>query len=273
MNPKNLLRSLALVCALTLLWNSIGDAAPTTFPSPKFNVVAFYNGTFDLAHINFVQEAIVWFPKMGHKYGFTFTATNNWELLNKDFLSNFQVVMFLDDHPHVYSQKAAFQHYMETGGAWMGFHACAYNEIPREWSWYFNTFLGCGAFRNNTWFPTKAVLKVDDPNHPAMTGLGDTFTSAISEWYSWKTDMTKNPDIDVLASVDPSCFPLGTDPNQSWYNGYYPILWTNRKFKMVYANFGHNAMNYKANIGKSSTFASDDQNKFIINSILWLGSR
>ena len=66
---------------------------------------------------------------------------------------------------------------------------------------------------------------------------------------------------------------MGTDPRQSWYKGYYPILWSNKKFKMIYANFGHNYMDYKANVGKSSTFSSPDQDKFIINSLVWLGSR
>jgi hypothetical protein len=277
--PKSAFHSitLTLLCGLALSFNSISIAAdnptPATNPAAKINVVAFYNGTFDLAHINFVHEANKWFPSMGDKYGFTYTADRNWNHLNKDFLSKYQVVMFLDDSPHFADQRAAFQQYMENGGGWMGFHVCAFTTKPSEWDWYFNTFLGCGAFRNNTWFPTTAILKVQDPSHPSMKGLPEKFTSAKSEWYSWTNDLAKNPDIDVLASVDPTSFPLGTDPKQSWYDGYYPILWTNKKFKMIYANFGHNAMDYKANIGKSSTFASDDQNRFIINSILWLGSR
>lgn len=271
------LLTLAPLCGLSFFWSSTSIAAdvpaPATVPAAKFNVVAFYNGTFDLAHINFVHEANARFPKMGDQNGFTYTATRNWGHLNKDFLANCQVVMFLDDSPHDPAQRAAFQQYMENGGGWMGFHVCAFTTNPKEWDWYFNTFLGSGAFRNNTWFPTTAILKVEDKDHPAMKGLSEKFTSAVSEWYSWTNDLTKNPDIDVLASVDPSSFPLGTDPKQSWYEGYYPILWTNKKFKMIYANFGHNAMDYKANIGKSSTFASDAQNKFILNSILWLGSR
>ena len=162
---------------------------------------------------------------------------------------------------------------MEHGGGWMGFHVCAFTTKPAEWDWYFNQFLGSGAFKDNTWFPTTALLKVEDRDHPSMKEIPEKFTSAISEWYSWTNDLRQNPDIDILASVDPSCFPLGTDPNQSWYKGYYPILWSNKKYKMIYANFGHNAMDYQANMGKSSTFDSEDQNRFIVNSILWLGSR
>ena len=69
----------------------------------------------------------------------------------------------------------------------------------------------------------------------------------MSEWYSWQNDLRQNPDIQILASIDPSSFPVGTDPNQTWYSGYYPIMWTNKNYKMIYANFGHNAMNYETN--------------------------
>jgi hypothetical protein len=250
-----------------------GAPAPATDPALAIHILAFFNATHDLAHIHFVREANHEFPKMGEANGFTYTATKDWNNLNKEFLSRYQVVMFLDDSPHGTDQRAAFQDYMEHGGGWMGFHVCAFTTKPSEWDWYFNTFLGSSAFHNNTWFPTTATLKVEDKTHPAMKGLPEKFTSGVSEWYSWNNDLSKNPDIDVLASVDPSSFPLGTDPKQSWYKGNYPILWTNKKFKMIYANFGHNAMDYKADIGKSSTFASADQNKFILNSILWLGSR
>jgi hypothetical protein len=159
---------------------------------------------------------------------------------------------------------------MNNGGAWMGFHVSAFTTDPGSWSWYYNTFLGSGAFRTNTWGPTAVNLKVEDRAHPSTVRLPATFRSAVSEWYSWSNDLRQNPAIDILASVDPSSFPVGTDPNQSWYSGYYPILWTNRNYKMLYANFGHNGMNYSTNTRTSSTFASADQNRWIVDGILWL---
>ncbi len=252
---------------------SFGEDAPATAPAATFHVLAFYNANYDAAHINFVHEANPWFEKMAQQYGFSYDSTRDWQQLNKEKLANVQVVLFLDGAPHGSGERAAFQEYMEHGGGWMGFHVCAFTEKPSEWDWYFSTFLGSGKFHNNTWWPTTAVLKVEAGDHPAMKGLPERFTTAPSEWYSWENDLTKNPDITVLASIDPSSFPVGTDPRQSWYKGYYPILWSNNKFRMIYANFGHNYMDYKANVGKSSTFSSPDQDKFIINSLMWLGSR
>ncbi len=235
-----------------------------------FNVIAFYNGTYDPAHIAFVHEANPWFEQKATEYNFTYTATNDWSRLNATELAQYQVVMFLDDQPPQ-AQRAAFEEYMRHGGAWFGFHVCAFNENPASWDWYHNQLLGTGAFHNNTWGPTTAVLRVEDQTHPATMHLPASYTSAVSEWYSWDRDLRTNPDIRILASVDPVSFPLGTDPNQSWYSGYFPIMWTNRNYRMLYANFGHNAMNYPANVQTSSTFDSETQNRFIIDGLLWLG--
>ncbi|MDB5015116.1 MAG: Carbohydrate binding family 6, partial [Daejeonella sp.] len=240
--------------------------------SANFNVIAFYNGTWDAAHINFVKEAKEWFPQTALQYGFTFESTNDWTKLNETNLAKYQVVMFLDDMPPT-GQRAAFQKYMDTGGAWMGFHVCAFNTNPNDWNWYHNTFLGTGAFKTNTWGPTTATLRCEDRTHQSTLRLPETFTSAVSEWYGWNNDLRLNPDIKILCSIDPVSYPLGTDPNQSWTSGYYPIVWTNKNYKMLYANFGHNAMNYTTNVGLSSTFGSEIQNKFIIDGLLWLGGR
>lgn len=262
---KRVMQTLALF--LLLLTAAFHSQAQT----PRFKVIAFYNGTWDAAHISFVQEANRWFPTIAAQYNFSYEATNNWNNLNANFLSQYQVVLFLDDLPAGAAQRAAFQQYMQNGGAWMGFHVCAFTTSASGWSWYHNTFLGSGNFRNNTWGPTSATLKVEDRTHASTLRLPATFTSAVSEWYSWTNDLRNNSNIRILASVDPVSFPLGTDPNQSWTSGYYPIMWTNNNFKMLYANFGHNDMNYSNNTPKSSTFGSEIQNRFIIDGLLWLG--
>lgn len=248
-------------------------AAPPASAAPQadpFKVIAFYNGTWDAAHIDFVKEANEWFPRTGAQNGFTYTATTNWDLLANGGVNDYQVVLFLDDAPQSAAQRTGFERYVRAGGGWMGFHVSAFTTDAGSWPWYYNSFLGSGNFRSNTWGPTTAVLRTEDRTHPSTTGLPATFTSAVSEWYSWSNDLRTNPNIKILASVDPSSFPLGTDPNQSWYSGYYPILWTNTQYKMLYANFGHNAMNYETNTRLSSTFASATQNRFLIDGLKWL---
>lgn len=261
-----------LVLLATLLGLAVAPVHATARSADApFKVLALYNGTWDAAHINFVHEANEWFPQQAAQNGFTYTASNNWNLLADGGVDDYKVVLFLDDLPQTSAQRAGFERYMRAGGAWMGFHVAAFTTEAQSWPWYHHEFLGTGNFASNTWGPTTATLKVEDRAHPSTKALPATFTSSVSEWYSWSNDLRQNPDIKILASVDPSSFPLGTDPNQTWYSGYYPILWTNSKYKMLYANFGHNAMDYDTNTPLSSTFASETQNRFLLDGLKWLG--
>lgn len=248
-------------------------------PAPKFRAVAFYTGLHDPAHISFVREANLWFPRMAAAHNFAFEATTNWSQLNAAFLSHVQVVLFLDTRPEDPAGRAAFENYMEHGGAWMGFHFAAFaltpSEVPQNWDWYHRTFLGAGQYVSNTWRPTSAVLRVEDKDHPATRNLPATFKSAPNEWYRWKNDLRANPDIKVLLSINPSSFPLGTGPKpyEIWHSGDYPVVWTNKKYKMIYFNMGHNDINYehKTNKDLSLTFDNETQNKLILDALLWLG--
>ena len=260
----------ALVAAAALLAGATGAAVPAHAAATPFKVLAFYNGTYDAAHIDFDKEARDWFPKAGAQNGFTWEATTDWSRLSPSGLSGYQVVMFLDDAPPV-DRRAAFQQYMQNGGAWMGFHVSAWTDNASSWSWYYNTLLGSGNFATNTWGPTAETLRIEDRTHPTTANLPATIQSSVSEWYSWSNDLRQNPDIDILASIDSSSFPVGTDPNQQWRSGFYPLIWTNKNYKMLYANFGHNDMNYTTNTRLSSTFASAQQNQWLVQGLLWLG--
>jgi uncharacterized protein len=251
--------------------------------APKFKVIAFYTGKNDLAHISFVHEANKWFPKMAAQYNFTYDTTTNWSNLNSNFLSHYQVVFFLDTRPEVPAQREAFQSYMENGGAWMGFHFAGFaltpSDYPQNWDWYHEQFLGSGEYVSNTWRPTSAILRVEDRNFPATRRLPATFKSAPNEWYRWKNDLRKNPDIKILLSIDPASFPLGTGPKlyEIWHSGYYPVVWTNTKYKMIYLNMGHNDMDYEHkfdNTNRTLSYTFDDkiQDKLIIDGLLWLGA-
>ncbi len=90
--------------------------------------------------------------------------------------------------------------------------------------------------------------------------------------------MRKNPDIKILLSIDPASFPLGTGPKPSeiWHDGYYPVVWSNMRYRMIYVNMGHNDMDYEHKFDQTSrtlsfTFTNEIQNRLIIDSLLWLG--
>jgi len=92
-----------------------------------------------------------------------------------------------------------------------------------------------------------------------------------------QNDLRKNRDIDILLAIDSSSFPLGTGPKQHeiWHSGYYPVAWTNTKYRMIYDNMGHNDIDYINKTYKelSFQFANDIQNRFIIDALFWLAGK
>lgn len=216
---------------------------------------------------------------MAKEHHFVYDSTNVWDNLNPSFLKRYDVVLFLDTRPDATAQRVAFQAYMEHGGAWMGFHFAGFaltpSDFPQNWNWYHVDFLGAGEYRGNTWRPTAATLRVEDRKHPASKRLPETFTSSPNEWYSWRNDLRINPDIKILLSVDPASFPLGTGPkpHEIWHEGYYPVVWTNTKYRMVYFNMGHNDIDYEHGTNRelSTTFGNSTQDTLILDALLWLG--
>jgi hypothetical protein len=77
--------------------------------------------------------------------------------------------------------------------------------------------------------------------------------------------------------ADPASFPLGTGPkpHEIWHSGYYPVVWTHKRYRMLYLNMGHNDIDYqtKPPTDLSSTFESEIQNRLVFDSLLWLAGR
>ena len=276
---KSFLRQHASLLLAMFVLGTQSSPAQSTATKPKFKVIAFFTSRNDISHISFVKEAHVWFKGQSKKLNFQYDSTSNWDNMNTGFLKAYKVVIFLDTRPEKANQRNAFEHYMKNGGAFMGFHFSGFalnnSDFPQNWDWYHKEFLGADEYKSNTWRPVSAVLQIAETMHPTLKGLPKTFKSAPSEWYRWTGDLYSNKDIQILLSIHPGSFPLGTGPkpHEIWHEGNYPIAWTNKNYKMVYTNMGHNNMDYHAtDTTLSSSFSSEEQNRFIINSLEWLGS-
>jgi len=147
---------------------------------------------------------------------------------------------------------------MENGGAWLGFHAAAYNDKDTNWPWFLD-FLGGTVFDSNSWPPLPAHLIVDDPAHPVTRKIPSAFESPANEWYVWNPSSGLNKDVQVLVTIDPSNYPIGLKDVLT--SGDLPVVWTNTKYKMLYVNMGHG----------DKIFASPLQNDLIDNAVNWLG--
>jgi YVTN family beta-propeller protein len=224
----------------------------------SFKVLAFYSTKVEPDHVLFAEGALKFFSDLSAKNNFTFDSTSNWDDMNDFNLGKYQVVVWLNDEPSKAGQRRAFQEYIENGGAWLGFHVAAYNDIDSNWPWFVD-FLGGGVFHINSWPPLPAKLTVDDPSHPVTKHLPGSFVSPDNEWYIWKPSPRLNKAVRVLVTLDPSNYPIGFKDVLT--GGDLPVVWTNTKYKMLYMNMGHG----------DKIFRSLTQNKLIEDATLWLG--
>jgi type 1 glutamine amidotransferase len=242
--------SMALICGSAV---TFGQATP-------FHVLAFYSTDVEADHVAFAEQAIRFYSGIADRDHFSFTSTTRWGDLNPEALRKYQVVMWLNNSPSDPEQRAAFQSYMEHGGAWIGFHASGYNDKDTNWPW-FVSFLGGTVFYGNSWPPLPARLRVDDKSHPIAAHLAGSLESPANEWYSWQPSPRQNPDVKILLTLDPSNYPLGLKDTLT--GGDVPVVWTNTKFRMVYMNMGHG----------DKIFSDQTQNLMFEDAVLWLGDR
>jgi uncharacterized protein len=225
----------------------------------KFSVLALYSTDTERDHVDFAEQAVQFYGDLAKKDDFTFKASTNWDDLKAVTPSQYQVVLWFNDLPHTAEQRAAFEHYMEAGGAWIGYHAAGYNDRSTNWPWFVH-FLGV-VFYGNNWPPLPATLIVDGKQHPATHRLPATYLAPANEWYSWQPNPRANKDIQVLLTLSPANYPLGLKDTIT--SGDVPVAWTNTKYKMVYMNMGHG----------DKIFTSPTQNLMLEDTLLWLGGR
>src|SRR5215469_8387373 len=244
---------------LLLLCISIPFAASALLgQKSRFRALAFYSDNTEPDHVQFAKDALKFLTERAANEHFTLDATSKWEDLNDDRLKGYQLVIWLNESPSNAEQRRAFERYIEQGGAWLGFHAAAYNDRDTNWPWFVD-FLGGAVFFINSWPPLPARINVDDQADIVAAGIPHDFESPANEWYLWNPNPRVNPNVRILATLDPSNYPMGFKDVLT--GGDLPVVWTNTKYKMLYMNMGHG----------DKIFTSPVQNELINNAILWLG--
>lgn len=225
---------------------------------PRFRVLLYYSDDVEEAHRQFSHQAIAFFDKLTVGEGWILEADKT--LQGKGDLSQYDVIIMPDVHPGAPEERTLFEHYMEQGGGWLGFHGAGYNDLSTGWDW-FREFLGGVRFLCNTWPPQPALLEVETQEHDITRNLPDEFVCPSSEYYQWQPDPRSNPDIEILVSLSPKNFPMGL--KDVVFGGDFPVVWTNTRYRMVYINMGHG----------DECFTDATQNLLFINALRWLVSR
>jgi YVTN family beta-propeller protein len=226
--------------------------------SSRFRVLAFYSENTEPDHVDFAKDALKFLSQQAASEQFTLDTTTRWDDLNDERLKNCQLVIWLNESPSNAEQRRAFERYMEHGGAWLGFHAAAYNDKDTKWQWFVH-FLGGAVFDTNSWPPLPARLSIDTPAHPVTAKVPSNFESPPNEWYVWNPSSRLNKDVQVLVTLNASNYPIGLKDVLT--SGDLPVVWSNTKYKMLYMNMGHG----------DKIFTSPTQNQLIDNAVNWLG--
>jgi type 1 glutamine amidotransferase len=237
--------------------------ASATRPRPvkRFKVLAFYSTDVEPDHVEFARDDVRFYDRLAYETGaYSFDTTSDWNQMNDTVLKNYQVVLWLNEFPHNQAQRTAFEHFIEGGGAWLGFHVSAFNDWGTHWPWLVS-FLGGAVFYNNSWPPLTARLIVDDTSHPVTRGIPGRYTGPVNEWYCWKPNPRLDKNVKVLVTLDSTQYPLGK--KDRLFTGDIPVVWTNQHYHMLYMNMGHG----------DQIFDTPVQNRMFANALLWLGAQ
>ena len=258
-------RILILLAWLTFMTPAFGqgftsakDVRPASYAGkePRFKALLYYSDHVEEAHQQFAHQAIDFFKKLTIGEGFILDVDTR---LPED-LSTYDVIIMPDVAPGDPAERVRFQQYMDNGGGWVGFHGAGYNDLSTGWPWFCD-FLGGVRFLCNTWPPQPGLMDVESRTHPVTKNLPERFVAPSSEFYQWQPDPRSNPSLEILVSLAPENFPMGL--KDVVFGGDFPIVWTNRAYRMIYLNMGHG----------DECFSDATQNLLFVNALRWVVSQ
>ena len=257
---KHLLILLFTACTL-LTYAQVPEGYPANYAkAPRFKALVYYTQHAEEAHVQFAEQATTFFKKLNYGDGFVLDITTDFSKYPYEKLKEYNVIIMLNTSPNTKAERDAFEQYMENGGGWVGFHAAAYNDKNTHWPWFVK-FLGGGVFYCNNWPPQPVLVEVDNEEHPVTKNLPASFVAPASEWYQWTPSPRQNKDVEVLLSLSPKNYPLGSKDVVNF--GDFPIVWSNKNYRMIYLNMGHG----------DEEFIDGTQNLLLVNAFRWVVSK
>lgn len=240
------MKRLPVICAFLLAAVLTAIAGDNSYPAnyaknPRFKALLYFDPYAEPAHVDFARQSIEFFHRLTYGEGFMLDTTTTLADYPYGRLKEYSVVIAVNASPVSDSERAEFEKYMESGGGWLGFHASAYNDAHTGWPWLVE-FLGGGQFYCNNWPPQPALIQLDTTSSPVTRNLPSEFVAPESEWYEWMPSPRSNPDVEIFATLSPRNFPMGIKDVLT--GGDLPVAWHNRRYRMVYLNYGHGDREY-----------------------------
>jgi type 1 glutamine amidotransferase len=203
--------------------SSPAEPADTDAPDPPRVLVFSKTAGFRHESIGPATEAIT---ALGADHGVEVVATEDAAMFGADRLAGFDAVVFLMTTGDVLdpAQQSAMEHFVTTGGGFVGIHSAADTEY--DWPWYGELV---GAYFESHPAIQPATVLVDDAAHPSTAALPSPWT-VTDEWYNFRTNVRGSAR--VLLTVDEATYTggsMGADhpiawcrdvgQGRSWYTG------------------------------------------------------
>ena len=206
-----------------------------------------------------ISEGVKMLLDQSRKQNWIITATEDASLFTNDFLSKFDMAVFLNPTGDAIEDdgQKAFEKFIKSGKGFVGIHAAA----DHEYDWPFYGKLVGGYFKTHP--PAqKGTVIFESHDHPAMEPFKgmDTYTT-VDEWYTFRENPRSNTK--VLARLDESS--IKEAKNDNWKMGDHPVIWWNETdgVRSFYTVFGHTA----------EAFQDEKVIEHIKNAINWAGER
>src|ERR1041384_1493217 len=184
-----------------------------TAQTSSYKVLVF-SATAGFRHDS-IPDSILAIRTLGSNNNFSVDATEDPTQFTDANLAQYKAIIFLSTTGDVLTnaqQQAALQHYIESGGGYVGIHAAA--DTLHNWAGYGGLV---GAYFVSHPAIQQATVKVADRVDPSTRMLPKRWVRT-DEWYNFS--INPRPTVNVLATVDESTYSSGT-------LGFdHPIAWS-----------------------------------------------
>jgi type 1 glutamine amidotransferase len=202
-----------------------------------FRVLVF-SKTTGFRHAAQIKTGTTLIKSLGSANGFAVDATEDASRFTANNLRQYTAVVFLNTTGDVLNatQQTAFENFVRRGGGLVGVHSAA----DTEYGWpFYGAALGA-------WFQSHPAIQsadvaVVDRTHGSTAHLPAKF-SHRDEWYNFRTNPAKNPNIRVLLTLDEKTYKGGT------MGSPHPIAWYQSvgAGRSWYTGLGHELATYSA---------------------------
>jgi type 1 glutamine amidotransferase len=217
------------------------DSEPMAVPDAAVNILVFtkINGFDHGPSVTAATEAV---RKIAQDKQWGVVVTDNGGAFTPDNLAQFDAVVWNNNSGDVLtlSQRAAFEAFIASGGAYVGLHGAGGDSIYL-WDWYVDTLLGA-RFIGHPMNPQFQDAALHIEQHPGNIGaaLAPGWTMN-DEWYSFR-DSPREAGANVVATLDESTYEQNGFGGQDLRMGAdHPIVWTRQvgKGRAFYSAVGH----------------------------------